>query len=151
MSTIVSTSLGVAPRTCLIEPYALARIEYRVRRLTAAFHLDEAAAEDLHQDMLAQLLRAGRRYDARKSRRRTFITRVLDRHYLHVARTLSNRRRHEALCPVALSALEDFCPTVNDTRSGERSECARVDLALDVAAVVSRLPASFAAHLPGVA
>jgi RNA polymerase sigma-70 factor (ECF subfamily) len=123
-----------------IDDYALARIDYRVGRLVEAFHLDEHAAEDLRQDMIVELLAASSRYDPARSKRNTFICRVLDRFYLHVARGLANRRKHQALHPTPISALEHHEPAGNDVRRGERSACERTELALDLAVLIDRLP-----------
>lgn len=123
-----------------IDDYARARIDFRVGRLVEAFHLDDDAADDLRQNMTAEILRASARYDPARARRRTFVTRVLDRYYLHVARGLSNRQKHESMHPTPMSALENFCPTVNDPRQGQLSECERAALVIDLATVVAGLP-----------
>ncbi len=124
----------------LIDDYALARIDYRVGRLVEAFHLNEDEADDLRQDMVVELLKAATRHDPDRSQRNTFINRTLDRYYLHVARALANRQKHESMHPMSISAMPNFSPTVNDPRQGERSEQECVDLAIDLAEVVSKLP-----------
>ncbi len=131
---------ALTPNNC-IDDYALARIDYRVGRLVEAFRLGDDAAEDLRQDMTTELLKAGARHDPARSRRNTFVTRILDRYYLHVARGLANRQKHESMHPTPMSALEEFCPTVNDPRQGERSERERIDLTIDLAALIAALPA----------
>ncbi len=141
MSTMTAPIISPSTRTAnLIDDYALARVDYRVRRLTTAFRLDDDTAEDLRQNMMVQLLRAARRYNPTRTRPHTFVTRVLDRYYLHAARALSNCQKHGSKRPTPMSALEDFNPTVNDPRQGERAECERSDLAFDLVAVVATLP-----------
>jgi RNA polymerase sigma-70 factor (ECF subfamily) len=136
----MATQTALTPDNC-IDDYALARIDYRVGRLVEAFHLDEHTAEDLRQDMIVELLEASSRYDPARSRRNTFITRVLDRHYLHLARGLANRQKHEALHPTPISVLEHFQPAGNDVRRGERSACERSELAMDLSELIDGLPA----------
>jgi len=129
----------LAPETC-IDDYARARIDYRVGCLVEAFHLGDDEAEDLRQDMIVELLRAAARQDSGRSGRKTFITRALDRHYLHVARHPGNRQKHESMHPRPISAMPSFCPTTNDPRKGDRSEVERADLALDLGEIVPTLP-----------
>jgi len=135
----MATQPNRSPDT-VIDDYALARIDYRVGRLVEAFRLNEDDAADVRQDMIAELLKAAARHDPERSQRNTFINRTLDRYYLHVARALSNRQKHESTHPTPIAALPDFSSTVNDLRQGERSEAERVDLAIDLAEVVSKLP-----------
>lgn len=136
----MATQTALTPDNC-IDDYARARIDYRVGRLVEAFHLDEHTAEDLRQDMIVELLEASARYDPVRSKRNTFITRVLDRFYLHLARGLANRQKHEALHPTPMSVLEDFHPPANDVRRGERSLCDRTALAIDLSELIDGLPA----------
>ena len=123
-----------------IDDYALARIDYRVRRLVKSFHLDEHTAEDLRQNMIVELLEASARYDPARSSRNTFITRVLDRFYLHLARGFANRQKHKVLSPTPISVLEYANPTITDIRRGEHSTYERSDLTMDLAALIERLP-----------
>lgn len=123
-----------------IDDYALARIDFRVGRLVEAFRLGDGEAEDLRQDMIAELLKARVRHNPARCQRNTFINRTLDRYYLHAARALANRQKHESMRPTPISAMPTFSPTVNDPRRGERSEQERVDVAIDLAEVVSNLP-----------
>ena len=129
-----------SPETC-IDDYALARIDFRVGRLARAFRLSEDDADDLRQEMAAELLKASGRYDAAISRRNTFVTRTLDRYYRHVARRLRNRRRHEAMKPRPISSMRNFCPAVNDPGKGELSEQERTELRMDQAGILASMPA----------
>jgi len=128
------------PTDNCIDDYALARIDYRIRRLVEAFRLGDEEAEDLRQEMIAELLKAGVRHNPGRSQRNTFINGTLDRYYLHVARSLANRQKHESMRPTPISAMPNFSPTVNDPGQGEWSEQERVDLTIDLPEVVSNLP-----------
>jgi len=125
----------------LIDDYALARIDYRVGRLARAFRLSEEDADDLRQEMAAELLKANGRYDPTRSRRNTYVTRTLDRYYRHVARRLRNRQRHEAMKPTPMSAMKNFRPVVNDPGSGELSEQERTELRIDQTGILDSMPA----------
>ena len=149
---------SIAHKNHLVDDYALCRIEYRVKRLADAFGLGEHEEDDLRQEMTAELLKASRRYDPARSHRNTFVTRTLDRHYLHVARRLANHRRHEAMKPTPISALKNFCPAVNDPGRGELSERDRTDLRIDLAGILAALPlklrrvcTALKSHTPGQA
>ncbi len=136
-----AASIGCeTPSSHLVDDYALARIDYRVGRLVQAFHLRADEADDLRQDMIVELIKALTRHDPTQSQRKTFITRALDRRYLHVARHLGNRQKHESMHPTPISRLPGFSPTVNDTHKGQRSEAERVDLALDLGDILPTLP-----------
>jgi len=124
-----------------IDEYALDRIEYRVTRLVRAFRLSEHDADDLRQEMAAELLKANGRYDPDRSARNTFINRTLDRFYRHVARRLRNRRRHEAMKPKPISAMKKFCPAVNEAGIGELSEQEHTELRIDQAGILASMPA----------
>lgn len=134
----MATQHDHSPNT-LIDDYARARIDYRVGRLVESFHLSEDEAEDRRQNMIAELLKAGVRHDPARSGRKTFVTRTLDRYYLHVARALGNRQKHESMHPTPISAMPEFSLTVNDPRQGERSEAERMELAIDLEEIEATL------------
>ena len=124
----------------LINDYALARIDFRVGRLARAFRLSGDDADDLRQEMAAELLKASTRYDPDRSSRNTYINRTLDRYYRHVARRLRNRQRHEAKKPTPISAMKNFCPAVNEPGKGELSEQERTELRIDLAGILPLMP-----------
>jgi RNA polymerase sigma factor (sigma-70 family) len=123
-----------------LSEYALDRIEYRVARLAQVFRLTADAADDLRQDMALELWRALPRYDAEKASEETFINRVLDLYYRHTARSLRTQRRHEAMSPAPLSAMNEWTPLTNDTRAGDRSEADRACEAVDIERALATLP-----------
>ena len=123
-----------------VDDFALARIDYRAQRLAKTFRLTEDDTDDLRSEMTVELIKAGTRYDSALSSPHTFVIRTLDRFYRHLARRLRTRQNHETMCPTPISALPDLCPVVNDTRQGQASEAARVDLAIDLAEIERSLP-----------
>ncbi|NLF33253.1 MAG: hypothetical protein GX591_20500 [Planctomycetes bacterium] len=125
-----------------IDDYALTEIDFRLRRLGRQFGLSDHDLEDIRQDMVIELWSAQKRFNPRKARRRTFISRVLDRFVLYLTRQLCTRQRRPAENAVSFDDLDSrFEPRVNNTNPGELDEQALRELQLDVATLIDRLPA----------
>ena len=127
----------------IIDDYALARIEYRVRQLAIQFNLPDDRKDDLRQDMVIELIGAFRRFDPVIAEWETFVCRVLDRFVKYTYRIKGTRQRRMCANPVSFSNIkgrEDFNPVGNDPRKGELSEQDRRELKADVALVISRMP-----------
>ena len=125
----------------VIYKYALARIDYRARRQAISFNLSDDEREDLRHDMVAELLRAFKRFDPEKASRETFINRVLDRFVKYSMRSKRTRQNRACNNPACLDDVHPgFQPTVNHPRIGELDEQDRRELHLDLAAVIARMP-----------
>ncbi|MFG0243655.1 MAG: RNA polymerase sigma factor [Phycisphaerales bacterium JB054] len=138
MQNATSNELHRQPHN--LSQYALDRIEYRVARLAQVFRLSADDADDLRQDMALEVWRAMPRFDAEKASEETFINRVLDLYYRHTARSIRTQRRHEAMSPALLSAMNGWVPLTNDTRAGEQSEADRACEAVDIERALATLP-----------
>ncbi|GMV98287.1 MAG: hypothetical protein AMXMBFR83_26390 [Phycisphaerae bacterium] len=136
MDTAVASPRGTG--NVGLDDYALKRIDYRVRRLARSFHLKQDQAEDIRQDLALDLLKALERFDPGQCGRPTFVSRVLNRRFKHLARSLRNGRRHGATSPTLLGDREPVC---NDPAQGEFSEQDLADLRMDLADILGRLPA----------
>ena len=90
----MSTQVFVGTGTISIGDYALRQIDFRVRRLTRLFHLDDERTSDLRQDMVVELLKALPKFNPTRCGRNTFICRTLNRTYKHITRMLLTRLRH---------------------------------------------------------
>lgn len=121
----------VPPPQQLIDGYSHDRIRFRASRLGQAFRLNEDEIEDIEQDFAIEVVRAARRFDPSRSSWRTFLSRVLDRRYAHIARQLrSNRRRQN----------RDFEPSTSFGMSMCRGEHEwQVDLQADVTQILTML------------
>jgi len=125
----------------VIDDYALARIDYRVRQLGILFDLPEHRKDDIRQDMVIELIRAFRRFDPVIAKWETFVCRVLDRFVKYISRTEGTRRRRACTNPVGFDDVrKGFSPVANDPRKGELSEQGRRELRADVALIISRMP-----------
>lgn len=67
-------------------------IRWRSNRLTRKFRLSSHDREDLYQSMTLDVVRAMHKYDPARSSPETFVSRVLDKSYLHHARQLAGHR-----------------------------------------------------------
>ncbi|MEX0653918.1 MAG: hypothetical protein WD534_12735 [Phycisphaeraceae bacterium] len=124
-----------------IDDYALDRIDFRVRQLRFQFDLSDEDQEDLRNDMVVELLSASKRFDPDKSKRETFINRVLDRFVLYVTRQRCTQQRRASDSPIGFDDVSaGFQPTVNDTRRGEPNEQDLRELRLDLPEVIAKLP-----------
>ena len=125
----------------LIDDYALARIDFRVRQLRFQFDLSDEDQEDLRNDMVVELLSAFKRFDPDKSKRETFINRVLDRFVLYVTRQRCTQQRRASDSPIGFDDVSaGFQPTINDPRRGESNEQDLRELRLDLPEVIAKLP-----------
>lgn len=124
-----------------IDVYALARIDYRVRRLARRFDLSEADQEDYRNDMVVELQSALRRFDPEKSKRETFINRVLDRYLAYATRNRCTRLRRSCENPLGFDDIHiGYEPIDNDPSHGELSEQGHVGLHIDMASVIGGMP-----------
>ena len=132
---------GKLPAERLIDRYVLDRIEFRVRRLTIQFDLSEDDQDDYRQDMVVELLSAFDRFDPGKSKRETFVNRVLDKFVKYAIRTRCTHQRRACDSPLGL---DDVClgfqPVVNEARAGELDEQDRRQLRLDMAPAINGMP-----------
>jgi RNA polymerase sigma-70 factor (ECF subfamily) len=125
----------------IIDDYALARIDYRVRQLWLQFDLSEHDKEDVHHDMVVELLQAMKRFNPAKAKRETFINRVLDRFVLYIMRQRCTRIRRPSDSPLGFEDVsEGFQPCDNDPGQGETSEQDLRDLRLDLPEIIALLP-----------
>jgi len=124
-----------------IDDYALARIDFRVSKLRSQFDLSEHDQEDMRNDMVVELLQAFDRFDPLKSKRETFINRVLDRFVLYVMRQRCTQMRRSCDSPRGFDDVSTgFQPCGNDPAHGERDEQGYRDLRLDLPDVIALLP-----------
>jgi RNA polymerase sigma factor (sigma-70 family) len=119
-----------------LDDYAIRRIDFCVRRLVRAFHLNQHEADDIRQDLALDLLKALERFDPAQCARSTFVSRALNRRFKHIARSLRNGRRHGAKSPLLLGDREPVC---NDPAQGEFSEQDLADLRMDLTDILGRL------------
>ena len=123
----------------LIDDYARGRIEYRVIHLSKTFHLDEPDKDDLRQDMMIELLKAGDRFDSAIAGQKTFINRVLDTFYQRYLRRRRQRSRHNVFQPIGYDDVAvGFIP--ERTNESETSEQERTELRLDIETILQQMP-----------
>jgi RNA polymerase sigma factor (sigma-70 family) len=122
------------------DDYALGRVNYRVARLTRAFRLGEHDAEDLRSRMKIQLLRAASRFDPSRASRCTFINRVLDRAYRHIARELHTRRGHGAWNPTQFSESDAVAEATAAVHAKGADPADGVARRIDLDAALASLP-----------
>ena len=123
----------------LIDDYANKRIDYRLVRLTKKFCLNVQDIEDLRQDFLLALVKAGQRFDPAKCKRKTYIQAVLDRRYQHHVRQLSVKNQQPAFNP---TPLDDMDPDIDEKLpdpTGER-DLQLAALAMDTESILSQMP-----------
>jgi RNA polymerase sigma factor (sigma-70 family) len=123
-----------------IDAYALSRVNYRATRLARAFRLGEHDAEDLRSRMVIQLLRAASRFDPGRASRCTFINRVLDRTYRHIARELRTRREHGTWNPVQFSESHAVAEATAAVRAKGADPADHVARCIDLDAALASLP-----------
>lgn len=141
--TVLAISFHRSPTDTshFIDDYALDRIDFRVRQLRFQFDLSAEDQEDLRNDMVVELLSAFKRFDPNKSKRETFINRVLDRFALYVTRQRCTQQRRASDTPMGFDDVcTNFQPTVNDPRRGVRNEQHLRELRLDLSEVIAALP-----------
>ena len=125
----------------VIDQYAMDRIDYRVRELTACFDLSQDEQDELRNDMVVEVLQAFPRFDPDKAKRETFINRVLDRFVKYMKRVRCTRMRRAWESPLGLDDVHaGFAPVVNDPRRGEPDEQALRELRIDVRDRLDRMP-----------
>ena len=125
----------------VIDDYVLARIDYRVKRLAIRLDLSDDQRDDYAQTMAAAVLSAASTFDQTKAQWRTFVSRVLDNCIKAASRSEINRRHRACSCPISFDDIaEGSEPVVNEGRKGQITEVERVDMALDVQQIVSRMP-----------
>lgn len=133
---------ATATEPSIIDDYALARINYRVRQLALLFDLPADRQDDIRQDMVIELFRAFSRFDPVIAKWETFVCRVLDRLVKYISRTEGTRRRRTCTNPAGFDDIRKgfVGPVTNDPRKGELSEQDRRELRADVTLIISRMP-----------
>jgi len=126
--------------TNLIDEYALNRIEYRAIRLRCAFRLNEHDTEDLRSRLAVQLLRASARFDPTRASQHTFVNRVLDRAYRHLARELRTRREHAVWAPLEPLECEDDGESAQSQTGDAPDPAEVVERRSDVETALASLP-----------
>ncbi len=122
------------------DAYVKDRIDFRVRKLALGFALSEDDQDDYRADMTAEVCSAMRRFDPRKAKRETFVSRVLDRFVMYAMRSRCNQMKRPCANPLGFSDIsEAFEPVSNDECTGELNEANRIELRLDVELVVARM------------
>ncbi|MBN1436187.1 MAG: sigma-70 family RNA polymerase sigma factor [Sedimentisphaerales bacterium] len=127
--------------TSIIDDYVLARIDYRAKRLAILLKLSDEQRDDYAHDMVAEILNAAPRFDSARSQWKTFANRVLDKFVKGIIRAEVNRRQRACDTPIPFDEMPDgFDVAINDAVQGQMTEVARVDIAIDVAEIVSQMP-----------
>lgn len=128
-------------RNTLIDDYALARIDYRVRQLAERFNLPQDQQEACRHDMVVELLSAFRRFNPDKAKRETFINRVLDLFVKYTTRVRCTHRRRPSDNPIHFDDIAPgYQPVINDPPTGQIDEQGRCELRIDMDAAVARMP-----------
>jgi RNA polymerase sigma factor (sigma-70 family) len=109
------------------------------RRLARKLCLNRQDCEDLRQEFILALLKAGNGFAPSRSRPTTFITAVLNRRYKHYVRQFFVRNRLAALKPMRLDEVDDEVDQIlADPR--QEQDLRRADLRADVQVVLSKMP-----------
>lgn len=124
----------------LVDAYALERVEYQVNRLRTRLGLNRHDAEDVRQDLVAELCGAAPRFDPSKASRKTFICRVLTRAAAHIARSIRNRRKCAALSPRSLSTMLPGDWAHESRGVVERGMADRIGQAMDLGVACDQMP-----------
>ncbi len=138
--TFSNVSNQTNPET-VIDDYALARIDYRVRQLAKRFNLPEDQQEDCRHDMVVELLSAFQRFNPDKAKRETFINRVLDRFVKYTTRVRCTHRRRPSDSPIHFDDIASgYQPIINDPPTGQLDEQGQCELRLDMDTAIARMP-----------
>jgi len=122
------------------EAYVHERIAFKVGRILEKFGLDGSQREDFSQDLLAALVRVVPRYDGKRTRWKTFVSRVLDQRYRNLIRKLLAPQSGVAARPIRFTDVGDwFEEAIVDPRTAAEPFAAE-DLRMDVESVIGRLP-----------
>ncbi len=122
------------------EAYVQDRIAFKVDRILEKFGLDDSERDDLAQDLLMSLVQGVGRYDGKRTRWKTFLSRILDRRYRHILRKLLAPYSGVATRPLGVDDIADgFDETIIDpAMTGE--PFAAENLRMDVEAVICAMP-----------
>ena len=122
------------------DAYVLNCVTCRVQRLASKCNLDGAVQDDLSQDFLLAVIQAIPRYDARRSRWKTFVNRALNRQYKHILRDLMSVE-NGGVDTVGFDELEeDAEEAFLDPATASGDPHVATDLRHDVAVAISTLP-----------
>lgn len=126
----------------LLDDYVLKRIDFRARRLAIQFGLSDDRRDDMHQDMVVELLKAADRFDpAGAASWHTYACRVLDLAVKKLTQNECRMRQREAGRPMGFSESPDGCPSaVNNPAHECENELVQLELQLDVEVVLARMP-----------
>jgi len=147
--------VGTSARSDGIDEYAVWLIKHKAQRLIGRVGLTESDREDVEQELALDLLSRLPEYDATRGLRSAFVGQIINH---KVAQLIRDRRRKKRDCRCRACSLDD--PPEQEDGSTipreeiiaqddydllmskhSRPEIERLDLRLDVSAVVSRLPA----------
>ena len=122
------------------EVYVRDRIAFKVGRILEKFGLDDSERDDLSQDLLMALVRGVRLYDGKRTRWKTFLSRILDRRYRHILRKLLAPHTGVATRPVGFDDIADYYEETIVDPATTAEPFAAENLRMDVEAVISSLP-----------
>jgi RNA polymerase sigma factor (sigma-70 family) len=125
------------PTINLVDDYAWARIDYRVQRLIKSYRLSAHDAEDLRQELAAELVRAASRFDPTRSSPHTFVNRVLDMHCRYLVRQLHSTR---VSMRAATASLSPETESVATNARGDVTEQGLAEVAMDLQVALDALP-----------
>lgn len=138
---LTKPAVPVARPSCtpteLLDEFVVERIRYRVNRVTIKFELSDDAREDLRQAMIAELLRAAKRFDPATARWHTFACGVLKMYAHRVAVDLARTAEQPAGSPTSLDA---NLPAFRNQLCDRHDDIGDVERRLDVAAVLAKMP-----------
>ena len=132
-----------------VDQYAVWLIQTKARQLAGRYGFSSSDREDLGQELMLDLLRRMRNFDPARAKRSTFVCRIVEHKVAsliqHQKAAMRDYRRNGPLLsdeatdcdgkPVELAEARD-----SQTNRPGRSDQEALELALDVAAVVSSLP-----------
>jgi len=124
----------------LIDDYAQDQVRIRSRMLVEQFHLPVDDQEDLQQDMLLELLKAGERFDPALASKHTFASRVLDRFCQHFTRQESTRNRNGWKSMTFSDVAPDFSPDDRVGCDGPLDLLIAADRRNEIRAAINALP-----------
>ncbi len=124
-----------------IDDYVLAQIQYRGRRFAVLFGLSDDQLDDLKQEMAVAILKAFKKFDEKRSHRKTFTNLVLNWFIRNtVQKEIRQRKRAREVPLVHDDPVNRYSQIINDPRQGELSEIGQLELRMDLAFLMTKLP-----------
>jgi DNA-directed RNA polymerase specialized sigma24 family protein len=123
----------------ILDRNALRLIRYHARKLKRSRLFQLVDREDIEQDLTLYLLSKAAKFDPSRSKRRTFVSRILERKVVSLVRRQKRLKHAQLVDCEALDRSCDGAQRLHRGVAGSRPE--QLDLAIDVRDVLAAMPA----------